>query len=123
MRVVTLSRPALARSVNIVKASGGDGDSNAPAGIAAIDAHEKIVGKITHIIADRGYTQAEAKNWALLLWIRSISQTSDLRDDQRIVETGPVKGTIWCDGWLYTNAMPEKLRHLPRLDNDNLTVE
>lgn len=89
-----LPRPALARSANIVKASGGGEDSNTSVGVVCFDTHEKVIGTIAHVIGDRSYTQALAENWVLLLWIRGIRQTIDLRDDQRVVVAGPVKDTI-----------------------------
>jgi hypothetical protein len=106
-------RPALARAVSVVRG----GAAKAPAGLDALDAHQKIVGKISTVIDDRGYAQAAAENWAVPLWLRGLAHTFDLKDDQMTHEPGPRPGTIWVDGTLYTTAMPEGLWKLPRLHN------
>ena len=75
------------------------------------------LGTVTEVLADRAYTTAKPENWARRLRYRGIRNTKDLHETQRGVRPGPVTGLIWCDGTLYTSALPPALRDLqpPRL--------
>ena len=53
-------------------------------------------------LLDRGYTTARGDKLARLLRERDIRITMDLHKTQRGVRPGPIPGTIWLDGHLYT---------------------
>ena len=63
-------------------------------------------------LLDRGYTTARGDKLARLLRDRGIRFTMDLHKTQRGVRPGPIPGTIWLDGHLYTACIPERLREL-----------
>lgn len=68
---------------------------------------------VTDVACDRGYSCCVALSWALPLWERRIVQIFDLYTNQRGVHPGPIPGTIWLDGGLFADAVPERLRALP----------
>ncbi len=47
-------------------------------------------------------------------WQRGIDAVFDLHQRQRGVLPGPVPGTLFCDGALFSAALPHRLRDLPR---------
>lgn len=89
------------------------GSDKAAAGILAVDALRAVGYDIKELLSDRGYTYLDAEKWANALRARDISQTFDLHKNQRGVHPGPTMGTIWVDGGLFTDALPEHLRNLP----------
>ncbi|RNL57120.1 hypothetical protein [Arthrobacter oryzae] len=109
--------PHLIQSSTIVSA----GSSRADAGIQTIDAfinaRQKAAApprKIICLVADRGYSMLRAETWQFRLWDRGIDQVFDLASVQRHPHPGPIPGTIIIDGGVYTEALPEILRDLPR---------
>lgn len=63
-------------------------------------------------LLDRGYTTAKGEKLAGPLRDRHIQVTMDLHKTQRGQRPGPIPGTIWLDGHLYTACIPERLREL-----------
>ncbi|MGY4644452.1 hypothetical protein [Cellulomonas sp. URHB0016] len=72
---------------------------------------------VTEVLLDRGYTTSRAENLARPLRERGIAVTMDLHTSQRGVRPGPITGSLWIDGSLYCDALPEPLRQLepPRI--------
>ena len=89
------------------------GSDKAAAGILAVDALQAIGYNVREILADRGYTYLDADKWANALRAREVAPTFDLHKNQRAVRPGPVMGSIWVDGGLFSDALPEHLRELP----------
>ncbi|AEE44188.1 hypothetical protein [Cellulomonas fimi] len=85
----------------------GVGD-RAGAALGIIDA----LRHVTEVLLDRGYTTSRAVNLARPLRERGITVTMDLHSTQRGVRPGPIPGSLWIDGALYSDALPEPLRHL-----------
>lgn len=67
---------------------------------------------VTEVLLDRGYTTSRAVNLARPLRERGITMTMDLHSSQRGVRPGPITGSLWIDGALYSDALPDPLRHL-----------
>lgn len=118
--------PYLIQSSTIVSA----GSSRADAGIQTIDAfhetHQKADAdsrRIICLVADRGYSMLRAETWQYRLWERGIDQVFDLASVQRHPHPGPIPGTIIIDGGLYTEALPEVLRNLPRANKRGASKE
>ncbi|OLT26001.1 hypothetical protein BJF82_12555 [Kytococcus sp. CUA-901] len=68
---------------------------------------------MSKVVADRGYTYCTHDTWATPLRDRGITQTLDLHKLQRGRRPGPIAGTVWIDGALYTSAIPDALIDLP----------
>ncbi|MDN5767664.1 MAG: hypothetical protein L0H96_18315 [Humibacillus sp.] len=64
------------------------------------------------ILADRGYTYLKQQMWAMPLHQRGIAQVIDLHKQQRGIRPGPIPGTVYADGGLFTDALPQRLRAL-----------
>lgn len=90
------------------------GSSKATAGLLAVDSLRQAGHQLTDLISDRGYSYLRAESWALQLRARGIASIHDLHTRQRGVHPGPVAHTLWVDGALFTDALPEKLRDLPQ---------
>lgn len=118
------SGPSLIRALILSSA----GESKAVAGLACLDNLRKV-GRITIdangerrrtpilvkvLAADRGYSALRAETWQLPLWQDGVDQVFDLRENQRGVRPGPIHGTVYIDGGLFSNAVPEHLRNLPK---------
>lgn len=82
-------------------------------GIDAVDALLRAGLQVTEVVADRGYTYCTHDTWATPLRERGINQTLDLHPLQRGRRPGPIPGTVWVDGALYTSAIPDSLIDLP----------
>ncbi|GAA3817006.1 hypothetical protein [Cellulomonas soli] len=89
------------------------GSDKAAAGILAVEALRAVGYDVQELLSDRGYTYLDAGKWANALRARDITQTFDLHKNQRGVRPGPIMGSIWVDGTLFTDAMPKHLRELP----------
>ena len=98
------------------------GSDKAAAGILAVDSMRDVGYVVRELLSDRGYTYLDAEKWANALRERDISQTFDLHKNQRGVQPGPVMGSIWVDGAVFSDALPEHLRELPGFKL-GLTVE
>ncbi|MCK6212092.1 hypothetical protein KZX45_16230 [Georgenia sp. EYE_87] len=85
----------------------------AQAGLKIFDAIRSCSVTVREVVVDRGYSQADVEHWAAPLLNRGIQQIIDLKGDQRTVRPGPTDRTLMIDGGIYTDAIPEKLRHLP----------
>ena len=97
-------------ALGLVTEPGGAG--KAEAGLRAVDALTSTGTHVGTLLADRGYTYRKPDAWALHLVGRGIASIHDLHTQQLGVHPGPHPHTIWVDGSLYTNALPEHLRHL-----------
>lgn len=104
------ARTPLVRAIDVVPA----GSSNTAAGLRLIDALCAQDPAVHHVIADRGYTYGITKSWALPLIGRGITQTLDLHANQQATRPGPIAGTVYIDGTLFTAIMPKALRNLKR---------
>ncbi|MCC2321347.1 transposase [Cellulomonas xiejunii] len=67
---------------------------------------------VKEVLLDRGYTTSRAENLARPLRERGIAVTMDLHTTQRGVRPGPITGSLWIDGALYSDALPDPLRQL-----------
>jgi len=100
--------PHLIRGVFVAPA----GSYKAPAGIALVDSlRDSLAGHI--LTSDRGYTFARAESWAYKLQDRGIDYVHDLHAKQRGERSSELAGTVWIDGTLFVNALPQKYRALP----------
>lgn len=81
----------------------GSGTNRVKPGLDAVDLLQRPPQTL---LVDRGYPYL--KGWGRGLRDRGIDQYFDLRDEQRSVRPGPVTGTIWVDGQLYTIAPPRE---------------
>ncbi|OLT41981.1 hypothetical protein BJF86_03045 [Serinicoccus sp. CNJ-927] len=63
------------------------------------------------VLADRGYTYLTP--WGPSIIGQGIEQYLDLHPVQRKTGPGPRPGTIWVDGQLYSDALPERMWELP----------
>ncbi|NTW39862.1 MAG: hypothetical protein HGA44_08215 [Cellulomonadaceae bacterium] len=102
-----LPHPALA----LVTAPAGS--DKAAAGLLTVDALAAMGYAVRELLSDRGYTYLHQDRWATQLQARGITQTFDLHKNQRGVHPGPVHGSIWVDGALFSDALPKHLRNLP----------
>jgi hypothetical protein len=71
-----------------------------------------VLGNLDEVLVDRGYSGASAPSLARPLRERNIAITMDLVANQRKTHPGPVTGTEWRDGHLYTSAIPPRLIEL-----------
>ncbi|WP_426976020.1 hypothetical protein ACQCSU_14680 [Pseudarthrobacter sp. O4] len=77
-----------------------------------------------NLYVDRGYSMHTAENWQLPLWQRGVNPTFDLADNQRTTRASPFDDTIYVDGGLYSDALPQTLKKkLPRPNPFNLDSE
>lgn len=82
------------------------------AGIEALDAAGRTGVHVDELLADRGYTYCRTETFALPLMARRVELVLDLHRTQRGQRPGPVPGTVWVDGALFSTALPEPLRRL-----------
>lgn len=82
------------------------------AGIDALDAAAQTGVHVDELVADRGYTYCRTETFALPLMARRVELVLDLHRQQRGQLPGPVSGTVWVDGALFSTTLPETLRHL-----------
>lgn len=90
-------------------AGGHKGD----AGIRLIDTVQTAGHASTEVQADRGYNYTKPSRWALPLKARNIRASHDLHTRQRGTHPGPRPGTLWIDGTLFSDQLPQHLRGLP----------
>lgn len=102
--------PALIRGLVFAPA----GSSKTAAGIELIDTLRACGDDIREVVVDRGYSYGTRDNWAEPLQEREVSQVFDLHPNQRRRKQGPKPGTLYIDGTLFSAALPERLRDLPR---------
>lgn len=65
------------------------------------------------LLADRGYTYLQADKWALPIHRMGIEQVFDLHVTQRGTHPGPITGTLFLDGGLFTSVLPQRHHDLP----------
>ncbi len=99
--------PHLARGLVLRPAN----SANAAAGIDLLTILKREHGTTT-CLADRGYTIATAENFAEPAHQLGVSIHMDLHTHQHVDHPGPKPGTIWVDGTLYSNALPQRLRDI-----------
>ena len=87
------------------------GTHRGPPGVRTIESILNRGQVITDVCADRGYTPLRPETFVLPLWSRGVDVWGDLTQQQRGQRPGPIPGTLWIDGALYTSAIPEGLRH------------
>lgn len=90
------------------------GGNKAAAVIEAVDALRAAGATVNTLLNDRGYSYRVPEDWGAPLRARGIEFVHDLHTTQRGETPGPRPGTIWVDGGLFTSALPEKLRVLPK---------
>lgn len=69
-------------------------------------------GAVDGGLFDRGYTMASAERFARPMRHLGVAVTMDLHTNQRGTNPGPIPGTLWLDGHLYSVALPLPLRKL-----------
>ena len=86
------------------------------AGIDGLDAAVRAGSgaglQVAEVLADRGYTYCRAETFALPLIARGVELVLDLHSQQRGQRPGPVTGTVWVDGALFSTSLPDTLRRL-----------
>lgn len=88
------------------------GSDKATAGLAVVSQLGKQASVQT-LLADRGYTYLQADKWALPVHRLGIEQVFDLHVTQRGTHPGPIPGTLFLDGGLFTSALPQRHHDLP----------
>lgn len=88
------------------------GSDKAAAGLAVVSQLGKQA-PVETLLADRGYTYFQADKWALPVHRLGIEQVFDLHVSQRGTHPGPITGTLFLDGGLFTSALPQRHHHLP----------
>ena len=101
--------PALARGMSIAPA----GDSKTDAGIALIEALQKLGVAVDEVAVDRGYSYGTTEKWAERLADCGVTQVFDLHTNQRGMSPGPDPRMIYIDGALFSAAIPAQQRKLP----------
>lgn len=81
------------------------------AAVRTIDAIRKAGRPVLELLADRGYTYCLPTTFVLPMWARGIDIWADLHPNQVGIHPGPITGTVWIDGSVYTDRIPEPLRH------------
>lgn len=88
------------------------GSSKAAAGLIGLDALREVGHDVKDVLVDRGYSYLKQDAWALQLRARGMEPTHDLHTNQRGVRPGPIPHTVWIDGTVFVDCMPEKLQNL-----------
>lgn len=119
--------PHLIRSGAIAPAGS---DTRASAGLKSLDslidarrAANASQPPVQDLIADRGYSMLTAPKWQLPLWEKGVRQVFDLSEDQRGIHPSPIDRTVSIDGGFFVDALPERLRKLPRPNEPGLSKE
>lgn len=102
-------RPPLIRALSLAPA----GSKKAAPGLEVIDALISMDATPTTILVDRGYTYLKTEDWTRPVDQRGIEQVIDLHRTQRGQRPRPLPGTIYLDGALFIDIIPESLRTLP----------
>lgn len=90
------------------------GTNRGNAAVRTIEGMTNVGHRINDLCADRGYTPIRPKDFILPMWSRGITVWGDLTEAQRTQHPGPILGTVWVDGAIYTAALPEIMRDLHR---------
>lgn len=101
--------PPLFRALALAPA----GSLKAESGLAVVDALAASGNSPETVLVDRGYSYSKSEYWARPLDQRGVLQVIDLHASQRVQHPGPIRGTIYLDGALFTDALPTHLRDLP----------
>ncbi|NMN99047.1 hypothetical protein [Antrihabitans stalactiti] len=91
-------------------------------GITALDALPPLPPP-QELIADRAYNFTRPTTFTIPAWQRGFTTIYDLHPNQRGRRPGPVAGTQWIDGTLYTTCLPEGLVDLAPLTRDMTTEQ
>lgn len=86
------------------------GSHRGVAGVRTIDALLATGREVTEVCADRGYTFCKPHTFVLPLWKRSVDVWADFHPQQRGQHPGPITGTIWIDGNVYPQGIPEVMK-------------
>lgn len=113
--VVAIGQPGRAPIVRAATVTPA-GSSSPAAGLALVDSLTRTHGSaaVTHVLADRAYSNALTEKWAQPLTERGISQSMDLHSQQQTTRPGPIPGTLTIDGGVFLNSIPDPLRDLKR---------
>lgn len=103
------ARPPLFRALSLAPA----GSLKSESGLALVDALASQGHRPEVVLVDRGYSYLKTECWARPLDERGVRQVIDLHSSQRVQHPGPIPGTIYLDGALFSAAVPVKLRKLP----------
>lgn len=88
------------------------GSHRGDAAVRTIDGMTAAGTTITDLCVDRGYNFCLPDTFAYPMWARNVDVWGDLHPNQRGQRPGPIPGTIWIDGTLFTEALPRLLRSL-----------
>lgn len=105
----------VARAMNLTPAGSHKGEG----GLPAVQALGNTVPKPRQLIADRAYNYVRNDTFALKVWELGYTTIYDLHPKQRGIHPGP-KGThtLWIDGVLYADSLPEGLYDIDPIDTD-----
>ncbi len=90
------------------------GSRHGDAAVRTVDGMTAVGHRITDLCIDRGYTPLDADHFIFPMWKRGITVWGDLTENQRKQHPGPIAGTIWVDGAIYTSALPDIMREFHR---------
>ncbi len=88
------------------------GSHRGHAAVRTVDGLTSTGYAITDLCADHGYSFCLADTFVLPMWARNIEVWSDLHPAQRGPRPGPIPGTVWIDGTLFGEALPQSMRDL-----------
>ncbi|MFD4295075.1 hypothetical protein ACFWQG_17845 [Rhodococcus sp. NPDC058532] len=105
----------VARAMNLTPAGSHKGEG----GLPAVEALRDRIPKPRQLIADRAYNNVRNGTFAIPVWKLGYTTIYDLHPNQRGMHPGP-KGThtIWIDGVLYADSLPESLYDIDPIDTD-----
>lgn len=118
----TVDAPRVLRSFVLVPAS----SDRAAAAVAALDIIKKVAAegyRLSRVYIDRGYSMLKAENVQLPLWQRGLSPVFDLAQNQKTTQPSTHSGTIFIDGGLFSEALPETLRKLSSPRESGISAE
>ncbi|WP_246782673.1 hypothetical protein [Rhodococcus maanshanensis] len=115
------SAPGRAPAVHIVRALNltAAGSHKGIGGLAAVQALGESIPDPHELIADRAYNNVRNDTFAIPVWERGYTTIYDLHANQRGMHPGPEgTHTIWIDGVLYPDSLPEGLYDLDPIETD-----
>ncbi|MGW4479455.1 hypothetical protein [Rhodococcus triatomae] len=103
------------RAMNLTPAGSHKGEGGFP----VVEALGESIPDPRELIADRAYNYVRNDTFAIPVWRLGYATIYDLHPKQRGIHPGP-KGshTIWIDGVLYSDSLPEALYDLAPVETD-----
>ncbi len=103
------------RAMNLTPA----GSNKGVGGLAAVQALGESIPDPRELIADRAYNYVKNRIFPIPVWRLGYATIYDLHPNQRGIHPGPEgTHTIWIDGVLYADSLPEALYDLDPIETD-----